>query len=321
MSKVLQRLNVLAICLLGGVLATVVLAQIRPGPRPSTRVDELMEKDWTWPKTLQVHPADDGDPVELVRILIDGQEAVPGAYIMPAIAGDNSHVMDAVQQWSKRVSFALKSQTTKNIVSVGISIVVPVRRTDLECWQITGSKSVDEPMCKAHPHWCDGGCPTLIQNTMHWGRIPANAASGLEARYAIARAEGKHWRNLLEGSESLRIAPGEEVTLSPAERGEGIWGDTAPWLFSIQLDGILFAEGIEEARGAEPCFNRSGTKKGCAFAEVSKFNVAVDIVYFEDGTIWGNYGYGYALPNPDGIFTRVDARDFPGLVNPPPGLK
>ena len=48
-----------------------------------------------------------------------------------------------------------------------------------------------------------------------------------------------------------------------------------------------------------------------AFAEVSKFNIGVDVVHFEDGTIWGNYGYGYATPNPDGIFTRVSAEGRP----------
>jgi hypothetical protein len=70
------------------------------------------------------------------------------------------------------------------------------------------------------------------------------------------------------------------------------------------MNGIVYEEGIEEAKGAEPCLERINSKKGCAFAEVSKFNIGIDVVYFDDGTIWGNYGYGYAIPNPDGIFTR-----------------
>lgn len=71
----------------------------------------------------------------------------------------------------------------------------------------------------------------------------------------------------------------------------------------------------------EPCLDRINSKKGCAFSEVSMFNIGVDVVFFEDGSIWGNYGYGYALPGPDGIFKRVDARDFAGFVAPPPATK
>jgi hypothetical protein len=254
--------------------------------------------------------------------MIGGTEAVPGTYRMPEIAGDHSHVVDAVRAWLKEASFVLKSQTTNNIVAVGMAVVFPERRTDLECHEITGSKSAREPWCDAHPHWCDGGCPELILNTMHWGRIPALAASGLEARYARARAEGKHWRKLLEGKERLRIGPGEEITLSADSRVDGILLDAGPRKpFSVNLDSILYAEGIEEAKDTEPCALRHGSKDGCAFTEVSKFNVGIDIVYFEDGTIWGNYGYGYAQPNPDGIYTRVDAHDSTGLLNPPPGPK
>src|SRR5208283_666773 len=105
--------------------------------------------------------------------------------------------------------------------------------------------------------------------------------------------------------------PGEEITLSLADRGEGIWGGTDPRPFSNVLNPTLRWEGLDEATGEKPCRERANSKTGCAFAKVSKFNIGIDIVYFEDGTIWGNYGYGYALPNPDGIFTRVDARDFP----------
>jgi hypothetical protein len=87
--------------------------------------------------------------------------------------------------------------------------------------------------------------------------------------------------------------------------------------FSDSMNIILHEEGIEDAGGEAPCLERINSKKGCAFSEVSKFNVGIDVVYFEDGTIWGNYGYGYAVPNPDGIFTRVNAHDSPG-TDPPP---
>ena len=101
------------------------------------------------------------------------------------------------------------------------------------------------------------------------------------------------------------MGPGEEVTLSPAARVDGIGAITHPRkVFSNVMNGILFEEGIEEAKDTEPCRARANPKTGCAFAEVSRFNIGVDVVYFEDGTIRGTYGYGYALPNLDGIFTR-----------------
>jgi len=314
MSRLLQHLNVIAICLLGGVLASLLLAQVRPGARPSARPDKA-EVEGVWPKTLRVYPAHQGDPVKLVRIMKDGKEVVPGTYTMPQIAADAHQDAEAVKEWLRDVSFTLKSEASKTIASAGIAIVFPVRRTDLEC-SYAGTPAPN-PWCDAHPHWCDGGCPSLVHNTLHWGRVPALTASGLEARYH-AEATGRYGdRALLQGEEWLRLAPGEEVTLSLAGRVDGMAVITDPRTdFSNVMNGILHAEGIEEARDTEPCTDRANSKTGCAFAEVSKFNVGTDVVYFEDGTIWGNYGYGYARPNPDGVFTRVDAHDVPGLVSP-----
>ena len=264
-----------------------------------------------WPKTLQVYPSHPGDPVKLVRVMKDGKEVVPGTYRMPQVAGDRFQDVEAVKEWLRDASFILKSQTSKNIVSVGIAVVVHVRRTDLEC-----GDSPRETWCQ-NPHWCDGGCPTLIHNTLHWGLIPGLTASGLEARYTRARAEGQHWRTLLQGEAPLRLAAGGEITLSPAGRFDAIPTASDPRHgLSDTINGIVGKEGTEEARDTAPCADRAHSKTGCAFAEVSKFNIGVDVVYFEDGTIWGNCGYGYALPNPDGIFTRVDAHDVPGLVSP-----
>jgi len=130
---------------------------------------------------------------------------------------------------------------------------------------------------------------------------------------------GEEWRILRQGNGPLQLAPGEEVTLPTADGVEGMTIGTDPrgGLADI-MSGIVSWEGLEEAKDAEPCSARRNSRRGCAFAEVSKFNIGIDVVYFEDGTIWGNYGFGYALPNPDGIFTRVDARDFPGIVSPAP---
>jgi len=316
MSKLLQRLNVLAICLLGGALASVVVARIWPQTGLPARADGP-DAEWTWPKTLQVYPSHSGDPVKLIRIMKDGKEVVPRTYTIPRITGDGFQNVDAVKEWLRDASFTLKSQTSKDIVSVGIAVVFPARRTDVDCPSGTGSKSPREPWCDAHPHWCDGGCPELISRTLHWGLIPGPTVSGLEARYS-AETRGVYGDRVpLQGKERLRLARNEEITLSLDGRVDGGGAHTDPrHPFSNLINGIVYNEGIEEARDTEPCENRANSKTGCAFAEVSKFNMGVDIVYFEDGTIWGNYGYGYALSNRDGIFTRVDARDFPGLVSP-----
>ena len=321
MLKALQRLSVLAIWLLGGVLAAGLAAQISPRGRAPAQ-DEWSGDAWPWPQTLQVYPANPGDPVKLVRIMKDGKEVFPGTYIRPEMSEDYSSSSNPVEDWLRDASFVLKNQTWKTIVCVGISVVFPARMTGIECSSITGSKSAREPWCEAHPHWCDGGCPELIHNTLHWGLIPGPTASGLEARYARDRANGKYWRTLLQGKAPLRLAPGEEITLCKDGRADGAMTHTDPRHgFSDTMNGIVGNEGIEEAMGTEPCLDRINSKKGCAFLEVSMFNIGVDVVYFEDGTIWGNYGYGYALPGPDGIFKRVDAHDFPDFVTPPPATK
>jgi hypothetical protein len=318
MSRALQRLNLLALSVLAAVLGCVLVAQTWPGVAQLARV-RPPENKWDWPETLQVYPSHPGDPVKLVRIMKDGEEVVPGTYRMPEIAGDGSQAVDAVNDWLKDASFVLRSQTPKTIISVGMSVVFPARETDLDCPSISGHKSARDPWCDAHPHYCDGGCPELIRNTLHWGLIPGLTASALEARY---RAEAKGVfgdRVPLQGKEGLRLAPGEEITLSLAGRVEGIWASTDPRHgVSDTINGIVYNEGIEEAKGTEPCRNRANSKIGCAFSEVSKFNIGLDIVYFEDGTIWGNFGYGYALPNPDGIYTRVQARDSQSDLDAPP---
>jgi len=319
-SRVHQRLNVLAICLLGGVLGAVLVVQIWPHGRALAQAGMKEEDEWTWPKTLQVYAAQPGDPVKLVKITKGGEELLAWKYKMPQIAGDASQIVAAVKDWLSDVSFTLKSQTSKNIAALSIAVVLPVRGTDLECNSITGEKSAREPWCEAHPHWCDGGCPELVTNTLHWGLIPAQAASGLHSRYK-AEAKGIHGdRTIVEGKGLLRVGPGEEVTLLVAGRVDGMGAISDPRHgVPDTVNGLLYWEGIEEAKDAEPCSERRNSKKGCAFSEVSKFNIGLDVIYFEDGTIWGSYGYGYAIPNPDGIFTRVSAYDSPSIGKPASG--
>src|SRR5208337_3683313 len=317
MSRLIPRLNVLAICLLVGVLGCVLVAQVRPQP-PATARAQAKVNDWEWPKTLEVCPSRPGDPVMLVKITKDGQEVVPGTYILPEISGDHFSNPNPQDDWLKDTAFVIRNQTSKNIVSVGIAVVFPARQTGIECWEITGHKSPPEPWCDAHPHYCDGGCPVLIHKALHWGRIPAIAASGLEARY---RAERRQWSPdlpegvPLQGKEWLRIAPGQEVALSLAGRTDGWTAVLDPRHgFADSINGMVGVEGIQEAQDAEPCARRANSKTGCAFAEVSKFNIGIVVVYFGDGTIWGNFGYGYATPGADGIFTRVGT----GQLEPPP---
>ncbi len=305
MPRVLQRLSVLLICLLGGMLGAFLVVQIWPRGRAlaqagMTEQVAKAEAEWRWPKTLQVCPAHSGDPVKLVNVTKAGEELLPGKYEIPQIAGDG---VDAVKDWLSDVTFTLKSQTSKNIAAASIAVVLPIRDTHLDCNSITGHKSASEPWCDAHPHWCDGGCPELVQITSHWGMIPAPAASGLQSRYKDEAIHGA--RAVVEGKELLRVGPGNVVTLSEAGRVYGIGAITDPRHgVSDIVNGLLYQDGIEEAKGTAPCAERVNSKTGSAFAEVSAFNIGIDVVYFDDGTIWGNYGYGYATPNPDRIFTR-----------------
>lgn len=317
MSRLIPRLNLLAICLLAAVVGCVLVAQVRPQP-PATARAQAKDNDWEWPKTLEVCPSRPGDPVMLVKIIKGGQEVVPAMYRMPEVSGDASANDNAFNDWLKDASFVLENQTSKSIVSVGIAVVFPARETSVECSDITGYKVPHDPWCDAHPHYCDGGCPALIHKALHWGRIPAMTASGLEARYRAERRQVS--ADLpegipLQGKEWLRIAPGQEVALSLAGRTDGWTTVTDPRHgFSNSVNVIVYQEGIEEAQDTEPCFYRANSKTGCAFREVSKFNIGVDIVYFDDGTIWGNFGYGYAMPGADGIFTRVGT----GQLEPTP---
>lgn len=321
MSRLIPRLNLLAICLLAGVVGCVLVAQVRPQPGAAARA-QADDNDWVWPKALEVCPSRPGDPVVLVKIVKDGQVVVPGTYVLPEISGDHFSNPNAQDDWLKDTSFVVRNQSPKNIVSVGIAVVFPARQTSQECWEITGNKSPHEPWCDAHPHWCDGGCPSLIHKALHWGRIPAIAESGLEARYS-----GRRWQASdelpegipLQGREWLRIAPGQEVALSAAGRTDGWTTVTDPRHgFMDSINGMLGHEGIQEAQDEEPCARRANSKTGCAFAEVPKFNIGIVIAYFEDGTIWGNFGYGYATPGADGIFTRVGASQVPGGLEPTP---
>lgn len=330
MSRPLQRLNVLAICLMGGVLGAVLILQIWPRgralaqagtARDQPRLPKTLQDEWRWAKTLQVYPAHPGDPVKLVRIIKAGQEIEPAKYNLPDISGDHFMTPDPMDDWLKGTSFVLENQSSKTIVCVGISVILPARQTNADCHFVTGGAWARDPFCDVNPGWCDDGCPALIHRTVSWGRIPAGTAAGLEARY---RAEHRRVSPYvpegepLEGKGWLTLPPGQQVTLSAADRGDSWQTITDPrHAFSDSMNVILHEEGIDEAEDTEPCLKRLNSKTGCAFSEVAKFNIGVDVVHFEDGTIWGNYGYGYALPSPDGIFRRVEARDFPGLITSP----
>jgi hypothetical protein len=135
---------------------------------------------------------------------------------------------------------------------------------------------------------------------------------GLEARYR-PEYKGRYGDRVpLEGSASLQFRPGDEIELTQAGRVDAQGGEFIDPRISFSfVSRVLVQEGLEEAKGEAPCAKRRSSKWGCAFAEIPKFNFGVSIVYFEDGTIWGNFCYGYARPNPDGIYTRVGAHGFP----------
>lgn len=317
MPTILKRLNVLATWLLVGVLACVLAARIWPGVRALAGVGPG-EHTLSWPETLQVYPPHQADPVRLVRIVKDGQPIVPGTYRMPQIVGPTHQIDDAVEEWLRNVALTLKSQTSKLIVSVGIGVVFAARDTRLTCDSLSGlAGHAHDPNCD-HSHWCDGGCPDLIDNTLHWGLLPAVTAAALQARYAPDLRTAR--RVLLEGKEPLRLDPGGEITLSAAGRADGMLTHTdLRHGFADTLGNIVYTEGIDELGMTPPPAEaaNSGTRRTLSY--VSKFNVSIDVVYFEDGTRWANYGYGYASPNSDGTFTRLDAEEPPETSGPPSG--
>jgi hypothetical protein len=314
MSRILQRLNVLAILLLGGVLGAVMMAQIRPGDQVSQRDIEL-GRGVDWPKTLQVAPAHKDDPVKLVRILKAGNELVPGKYNLPRISGQSFGYSPAddptdhpVYDWLSDISVVVRNESSKNIVSIGVSLVLPIQHTGVQCGFVPTAAHPRDPLCVVDPDWCDEGCPELFNQTFNWGFIPAVTASGLESRY-----RGEHRRLSpfikegvpLQGTAPLLLAPGQELALTAVGRGDSWISLTNPGKgFRDALNGIVGDVGINEAMGEKSCDERASSKTGCAFAHVPRFNIGIDIVYFEDGTIWGNYGYGYAKPNPGGIYRR-----------------
>lgn len=314
MSKLLERLNSVAICLLGGALASALVLRAWPQVRAGAGA-EASEIAWPMPETLQVYPAHPGDPVTLVGITKSGSEVELGKYRAPLLEADYFSGPNPFDDWLKDASFVVRNQTSRNIVCVGISVVFPVRRPGIDC-----HSAFNDPWCDQHPNWCDGGCPVLVERTLQWGRIPAAAATGLETRLRAHHALPSAILDDTAPPERrplLALTPGGEISLSRDGRAEGLIAFTDPSRpFSETMLRVLVNEGMDEAKDTEPCLARRGSKLGCAFAEVSEFNVGIDIVYFENGTIWGNYGYGYAVPGPDGIFKRVDAHYSPGVASP-----
>ena len=322
MSSVLRWLNVLATCLLGGVLGAVLAVQTWPRVRALAQGEAAQHQfwpqseldRWKWPKTLQVwaHP---DDPLRLVRIIKAGQEVVPGKYELPEISGDDFSTLGPLKDWLRDTTIVLENDSSRTVVAVGISVILPARETNVDCPLIV-PVAVD-PFCQANPGWCDNGCAVLIQGTFHWGLVPASVARGLRSRFK-AEAKGLHGdRTLIEGKEPIELPPGAQIELSPSRRGNGRGATTEPRKsIANSVSGAVASVGIEEAKGEKPCAQRTNVNVGCGFEEVSKFNIAIDVVYFADGTIWGNFGYGYATPNPDGIFTRVNGDGSQRIAEP-----
>ena len=163
------------------------------------------EAEWTWPKTLRVCPAHAGDPVKLIKITKGGVPLEPGKYELPRIAGDDFENPHAVLRWLGDVAFTLRSEAPKNIVSVGIAVMLPVRRIDVNC--ISRIRDYGDTLCRIDPHWCDGGCPGIRHCTLHWGLIPAVAASGLRSRHALEYRTGE-----------MKFPEGRNALLRPLEK-------------------------------------------------------------------------------------------------------
>ncbi len=235
MWKVLQRLNVLAICLLGAVLAAVLVAQIWPRVRALAQADPR-DDEWTgqstWPRTLQVYPAHEGDPVKLVKITKAGQELVPGKYELPQIAGDTSQNVDAAKDWlSERLLYLEEPNAQKHCLGRGcFRIARASHRPRVLLWRQVGTQRLVRgapPLVRRRvPH----PCPDYLALGPGPCRDSLGSGGPLSRRsYGEVRGQGSPSR---QGLSTTRCRPGNRAFAGwPRRRDDGRHG-SEEWLFS-----------------------------------------------------------------------------------------
>ncbi|MFZ0963627.1 MAG: hypothetical protein WAO35_22415 [Terriglobia bacterium] len=143
MSKLLDRLILITLCLLGSVLATAFIAEgwhrvnlvpvVRAQSNPAPGI-----------KTVVVNKTRQLDPIEVTQVLEGGNEIVPGDpspadsdwMNSPALPVISTHEFRAAykfpagEDWLKDLEVVLRNRTSKNIVQVVLNVTFPETRAE-----------------------------------------------------------------------------------------------------------------------------------------------------------------------------------------------
>lgn len=188
MSKLLDRLTLTALCLLGGVLAVVFIA--KGWYRVDVPVVRAQSNPTAGMRTVIVNKTQRLDPLEVVRVLEGGTEVAPSAP-----SQDNLHwlvrddlpvrttkefraaynIFDNDDTWLQNLSLVLRNRTSKSIAFLWVGVGFPETKA-------TGP---------------------VVWPYMRFGQLPANVAFYGSGRPIPAQTE-----------DLFLLAPGEEMSFS-----------------------------------------------------------------------------------------------------------
>jgi hypothetical protein len=209
-----------AIYLLAAIVACALAFKILPSVDLITPVHAQGNSSEST-KTLIVDGLYRTDPIEVMKVLCAGNEAQPGAcskeddskWILifdgghypergPAV-GAIAYRLQSDDNWLSNLSFVLKNRTSKRIILVAITIVLPLARPSHD----------GPPYAKGVQGFPFGQLPAVWVNTRHGDRLPATTKNpirfdpGQEMSFTLADR-----KNFLDGLVA-RAQPLSESTL------------------------------------------------------------------------------------------------------------
>jgi hypothetical protein len=209
MLKGLQWLSLVACCLLGTVIACVLMVQNWDKVSVIPTVQAQANT-----RTVIVDPPHRNDPIAVVKILAGGKEAVVGAPTaddlrwwpdggyLPRMESRVAHRLPADDNWLKSLSFVLRNRTSKKIAALDILVLIPQE----------GGKMASE---------------------FSFGQLPAVAAY---------TGDGKP---IAPTREPISFNPGQEMTFAVADDGIGLSRLTANALSPTSQVFVLFRVTLE----------------------------------------------------------------------------
>jgi len=193
MSKLLDRLTLVALCVLGAVLASLLIVEgwhrVRVVPIVRAQGDPTGGN-----KTVLVNKTRRLDPIEVVKVLEGGKEVAPGdpsqddlnwlmpkdLPLRPARQFRTAYKFPAGESWLRDLSLVLLNRTSKNIVHVSMHVTFP-------------ETTATGPM---------------LWPTVRFGQLPDNVAFFVSGEAMPPRPE-----------EPIFLEPGEERTFPLVEQG------------------------------------------------------------------------------------------------------